>query len=484
MKIIHNAICLTIVFMALSSNASLKSPSSMLVYTRFRGGLDPANIFNPFEESVTRCTYQSLVRIDEQGRIVGDLAKSWTFTPDKTSIIFDLNPALFSNGKAVTAQNVVNSFLRLTSSEANFMQKKILEGIVDHESKWVRIVSPTRVKIQLRQPYAPMLSLLTSFEFSILPRIPKVFENGSAQYNVTVLAPNLKFLIQSKLFPKIRKRLTVTYNLDEVMNALRIGAVDVIAALPVSLSTQALVHSNYVRTSGKRFVSTLLELNVSKEIFQSYAFRDDLRSLIGNLNFKNESELIIKSNHFVPNGLLLPHYYKDSSLKQISLDSFKKKWTNHINKHGLSIWIPEHFLPKTFIQSMKDSFSSFEKIQIHTGKYPDVKHLFDRNLVDVTALDPSSYFSDPDSFLHLWEFNRPNFPFSGTALLKKVAQYRFLTEPVPRLKSYARAIHEFEKEAWVIPLFQSRYPIFHLKSVKLPDVNLTTFNLLCNKDGT
>lgn len=461
------------------------APSSMLVYTRFRGGLDPARVFNPFEESLLRCTYQSLLKVDTVGRLTGDLAESWEFSSDKRSVIFKIKKAYFADGSLVTSKDVVRSFRRLTNKESAFMQKQLLLDLIGPGDDWVRALGIDRVEIRLPKPYPPLLSLLSGFEFSIAPS-PKVrekFRNGSGKYLIRVIRENEEFEVRKKGSSSIVKKVKVTSDIGEVSSALRGTGYDLIVSLPIYQASTLTTNPRYQLNFANRYNPFLLELNKDKEIFKDRDFRRALKSFI--FNTAKESKVqsranVVPTQYFIPPGLMLPEYYLGGAKIEFDISVFREKWGSRIDSYGLYVWVPKKFFPDDFVDKLSTALKFVSKnSKVFVSDYAEVSRLFENGKIDISALDPSAYFADPDSFLYLWRFNRPNFPFPGDELMRNIRQFRSLPAVDERLRKYAAEILTFENEAWTIPVFQTKYPIFKLDGVDLPDVNLTTFNLLC-----
>ncbi|GAB2662677.1 ABC transporter substrate-binding protein [Gordonia jinhuaensis] len=90
--------------------------------------------------------YESLVKVDGEGKIQPLLAKSWTISPDRKTYDFVLEPsAKFSNGDAFTADDVKFSLERIKSWKANTPKNL---AAIDH----VDVVSPTEAKVVLSKP--------------------------------------------------------------------------------------------------------------------------------------------------------------------------------------------------------------------------------------------------------------------------------------------------------------------------------------------
>src|SRR4051794_484484 len=68
--------------------------------------MDPAEAFELSAGEIMGNTYDRLVRLDpaDSSKLVGDVAKSWTVSPDGKTFTFELKPGLkFASGNPLTA---------------------------------------------------------------------------------------------------------------------------------------------------------------------------------------------------------------------------------------------------------------------------------------------------------------------------------------------------------------------------------------------
>ena len=115
--------------------------------------------------------YDSLVTADEKSRIEPSLVTSWTTTG--TSYTFTLRSGVkFSNGRAMTADDVVGSLKRLLDPATGSYWAPQLGPVTDITSP-----TPTTVKVDLSEPYSPFLAALASTSAAILPM--KELKDGS-----------------------------------------------------------------------------------------------------------------------------------------------------------------------------------------------------------------------------------------------------------------------------------------------------------------
>lgn len=181
--------------------------------------------------------YDGLVGLDKDMKPVPALAESWT-QPDSKTYVFKLRSgAKFSNGREVTAQDVVGSLERLldpkTGSFFRLQMGKVSSIKADGEGQ---------VVVQLEEPYAPFLSALGSTMASIIPM--KELADGSFDPTKALLGAG-PYMVTSHVqgdrweldrnphywqagFPKVDKLILRIMPSDQALiAALRDGSIDI-----------------------------------------------------------------------------------------------------------------------------------------------------------------------------------------------------------------------------------------------------------------
>lgn len=101
--------------------------------------------------------YETLVRQDQDGKIVPSLATSWKVSDDKKTYTFDLtSSAKFSNGDPFTAEDAVFSINRVKTAWLTTLKKAM--GVVDD----AKAVSPTQLQVTLSKPSNDWLFRMTT----------------------------------------------------------------------------------------------------------------------------------------------------------------------------------------------------------------------------------------------------------------------------------------------------------------------------------
>ncbi|MBS3182151.1 ABC transporter substrate-binding protein [Leucobacter manosquensis] len=141
-------------------------------------GLDPATAQTARSWSIMGLVYETLVTTDENFEIQPELATAWE-QPDDTTYVFTIDTtATFSNGRAVTVDDVVGSLQRQVDSMSVWSgQMGPIESI--------EATGDDQVTVRLSSPYAPFLAALANTPAAILPM--QEVNDGSLDLATTML---------------------------------------------------------------------------------------------------------------------------------------------------------------------------------------------------------------------------------------------------------------------------------------------------------
>src|SRR5437762_9218895 len=126
---------------------------------------DPSNA--PDQESVSTVLeiYDRVVQFGPEGQILPDLAKSWTFSRSHKTVTFNLRPGVrFSDGSALTAADVAYSITRALNP------KSIYAVLWGGAVKDAVATGDLQVRVDLRRPFAPLLSTLATAQGSVVSK--------------------------------------------------------------------------------------------------------------------------------------------------------------------------------------------------------------------------------------------------------------------------------------------------------------------------
>ncbi|MEV0148449.1 MULTISPECIES: ABC transporter substrate-binding protein [unclassified Nonomuraea] len=125
-------------------------------------GLDPQLADVATSWQLMSLVYETLVTVGPDFAPKPALAESWE-TPDPTTYVFHLRKGVtFSNGRAMTADDVVGSLKRLLAA------KSVWRGQLGPVEKVAKVDDGT-VKVTLARPYTPFLAALANVPAAVLP---------------------------------------------------------------------------------------------------------------------------------------------------------------------------------------------------------------------------------------------------------------------------------------------------------------------------
>ncbi|PXY24002.1 ABC transporter substrate-binding protein [Prauserella flavalba] len=150
-------------------------------------GLDPQLADVATSWQLMSLVYETLVTVGPDFSIEPGLAESWD-NPSPTEYVFHLRKGVtFSNGRAMTADDVVGSFERLLAGQGVW---KTQIGPVEKVSK----VDDRTVSVTLSSPYQPFLASLANVPAAVLPI--KEIEDGSVDITREMLGTG-PFVVKS-----------------------------------------------------------------------------------------------------------------------------------------------------------------------------------------------------------------------------------------------------------------------------------------------
>jgi len=141
--------------------------------------LDPALIVDVTGGTIAAKLFNGLVKLDENLRIIPDIAERWTVSPDGLTYTFMLTRHIhYSTRQNVKASDFKYSFRRIldpkTRSPNTWVFEKI-SGARDYMSgrtadvPGIRVIDDHTLEIRLEKPFSPFLSLLTMPPAYVVP---------------------------------------------------------------------------------------------------------------------------------------------------------------------------------------------------------------------------------------------------------------------------------------------------------------------------
>ena len=179
--------------------------------------LDPSVIEGNVEHHVYMCLFEGLVGYDpETLDAVPGLAESWSVSDDALTWTFKLRKSNWSDGTPITAQTVVDSWLRFLSPETAavyaYLPGMVIRGADDYnkgdagaDTVAIRALDDYTFQFDLSGPAPYVLGMLSHYAFAVVPMhtiekygdkwiLPENFV-GNGPFNLTSWEPHEKIVM-------------------------------------------------------------------------------------------------------------------------------------------------------------------------------------------------------------------------------------------------------------------------------------------------
>ncbi|HEV2509151.1 ABC transporter substrate-binding protein [Bosea sp. (in: a-proteobacteria)] len=320
----------------LASAAQAQTPKDTIVMAKQIDdiiSLDPAEAFEFSGVEVVTNLYDKLINVDlkNNNALIGDLAQSWTVSPDQLTYTFKLRPGVkFHSGNPLTAADVVYSFQRavtLNKSPGFILTQFGLnkDTVLDK----VKAVDDNTVTVTVSKPFAPsfFLNCLTSGVASIVDsKLVKANEKdgdwgngwlklasaGSGAYKVRAYRPNEQYALDAnegwyKGAPKT-KRIIVRHVAEAASQRLLVEKGDVDIARELSRDQLVAVSNNpnLEFVQGEKGYIFYLGLNQKNQYLAKPEVREALKWLV---DYEGIERNIVERRYkqheaFLPSGFL------------------------------------------------------------------------------------------------------------------------------------------------------------------------------------
>ena len=227
--------------------------------------------------------YEGLVKLDQDGKIVPALAKSWKVSDDKKTYTFDLlEGAKFTSGEAFTAEDAVFSIKRVATDWTTSL-KAGMAAVAD-----AKAVSPTQLQVTLSAPSNDWLYRMTTHLGAIFSRTgvadlankpigtgPYTFTSWNRGDAITLTRNDSYWGTKPHYQTVVLKYFKDATALN---NALLTGAINVVTTVqaPEALA-QFSSNSKYQVIEGTTNGEVLLSFNNAKDVFKDKKVREAIR---------------------------------------------------------------------------------------------------------------------------------------------------------------------------------------------------------------
>lgn len=289
------------------------------------------NQFNPVDRDLSALIFNGLARADERGVIKPDLARNWDISPDGLIYTFTLrSDVTWSDGAPFSAADVVYTVQTIQSSD--------YPGLTDIAALWKTVaiteVTPTVVRMQLSQPFAPFLDYTTigilpshllqdvsaadlpTAQFSRQPIGTGPFVLDELSTDHASLSPNPRYYGQR---PYLGALQFVFYpDHESLLAAYERGEIEGISQVTPELLDRAHAQPKLDLTGAQLAGMTLVFFNNSKPQFQDKLVR---QSLLYGMNRQKIIDTILQGQGILGTGPVLPNSWAyDEAIKKYPYD--------------------------------------------------------------------------------------------------------------------------------------------------------------------
>lgn len=477
--------------------------------------INPVLASSDADRDMTALVYSGLMRPDNNGRLINDLAEKYEISEDGLVYAFTLKPNLvWQDGKPITAEDIIFTIEKIKDPAMKSPKRGGWEGVSAEK------IDDRTIKFSLKKQYVPFIENTT---IGILPR--HIWETmssdqiasseinirpiGSGPYKINSIKRNSVGIISSyelianKNFalgrPNIKKIIMKFYSSEkEIISAYQSGEIEAVNAINPKELEKIKTNNNIQSPYLPRIFGLFLNQNnakvlTKKEIRQALDISVDRKKIIDSILKGFGAEL------FGP----LPHTASNPLQKNESDQKFSEKAKELLDKNGWKINPADSIMEKKIgKETLKFSFSistsdspelketanmlkeMWEKI----GAKVDVK-IYESGDLSQNIIRPRKYDSllfgevagrVPDPFA-FWHSSQRNDPGLNVALYANIKADKILEEArtteneAARIEKYKEFQGEIEKDIPAIFLFSPKFIYVTPKKLQGPEkiTNLT-----------
>ncbi len=320
--------------------------------------LDPSLVAGSVDVQLASALFEGLVINDPKtGEPINGLAESWTLSPDKTEYTFKLRPAQWSDARPLTANDVVQSWLRVIdpASDAQYAWLPVMfvKGAAEYhrlrpEASSKEALAAARSKVavkalddktfwfKLAKPMPYALSALTHPAFSVVP-VHVIEKHGRdwtlAENLVTAAAFKLKewkpkekiVLIKNSNYwdaenVKINQvNYLLVENASTAWNLLVQNKVDWINTVPFDKLDEARSRKDF--RNSPLFSSLFYVFNLNDELLNKRLLRQAISAAIDRQKLVDQ----VSRGSYIPAYSLVPSLAANSGIAETTFDLEKAK---------------------------------------------------------------------------------------------------------------------------------------------------------------
>ena len=442
---------------------------------------DPRGIWNYQHAMLLPAVFQTLVKLDENGNVVGELAERWEVLDSGKEFVFYLKKkSKFHDNSPVTAQDVQFSLSRVfwddDESSVAYLRdvftngRKVPSGTLVSEFK---AAAPNEFRIKLPNAYPPLLYVLAMAEFGIYSKeaVAKGRFVGSGQLipeqkseGEILLRRNCNYQLADLKINELE--LTKINGSANAAALLKQGKIDVaVGVYDSEFDTLNFPAAQVTRL--KSLAIRHLYLNKASPTLALPAVRKALKEVVqsivqnSNVRFSFETPL----GTYLPKGVLPAKYY-EAQHNETMVEQAKNILSKHAKGMPLRILLREGSNNHQLGIAFNQTFNALGfKTDASLRSPAEINKAIETGEFEMSRSDYFGMFPDPDGLLEGVGWLKH---VESANLFKELAKVRSLSNPASRLAEYQVAFQKWEAEVPVIPMYQIDLPILHSKEVVFP----------------
>lgn len=476
--------------------------------------INPILASSDADRDMTALVYSGLMRADNNGRLINDMAEKYEVSEDGLVYTFTLKPNLiWQDGEPVTAEDIVFTIEKIKDPSMKSPKRGGWEGVTAEK------INETTVKFSLKKQYAPFIENTT---IGILPH--HIWETmssdqiasseintkpiGSGPYKISEIKRNSVGIISyyemtsNKNFalgkPNIKKIIMKFYSSEkEIMSAYQKREIETINAInPQELekikTSDSNIQAPYLpRTFGLFLNQNNAKVLTKKEIRQALDLSVDRKKIIDIVlkGFGTELFRPLPQGTFGALSKNEKTTYSSEKAKEI-LD--KNGWKINTANNVLEKKIGKETLTFSFSIStsdapeLKETANLLKSMWEEIGAKVDVK-IFEAGDLSQNIIRPRKYDSllfgevvgrDPDPFA-FWHSSQRNDPGLNVALYANIKtdnileEARITEDEAVRAEKYKEFQKEVDKDIPAIFLFSPKFIYITPKDLKGPEAMIS-----------
>jgi peptide/nickel transport system substrate-binding protein/oligopeptide transport system substrate-binding protein len=398
----------------------------VIVYSPKNLVLDPRHIYTTMESELSTGIYEGLLSYHPLSlEPIPAVATDWKISPDRTIYTFTLREnARFSNGDPVRAQDFLESWLRVlepgAGAEYSFLFD-VIKGARDYrlerdvEDLGIRVLSPTRLEVELERPAGHFLKILCHMTFA--PVHSSYRDREQWDQDSTLIGNGPYYIHQHEPNELVMKKNKLYWDADRVeLETLRVRFMADPKAISQGFNMGEVHWSNNWDTEllldrtkivfNPLFATSYFFFVCSNEPWDDERIRRALTLLAPWEQIRNEDEVLLPTSKLIPR---IPGYPEVKGIEESNREEALRllEAAGYPEGEGLPplvFKLPGDFESRRIADIMAETWKAVLDLEVHFQSFPFEVYLEEVKKTDFTIGSATwiGDYADPLTFLQMW----------------------------------------------------------------------------------